>query len=103
MALDLAVAHGEKGDDDGPPVDVVRDDGAVGGRVLPAQEAIKDSPKTATVDVRAAALDQGGRCQHDINLSNFSTLSTPSTFSTFTTLTLCKARGCVHMNMRDVR
>jgi len=60
MTLDLAVAHGEKSDDDGPPVDVVRDDGAVGGRVLPAQEAVEDSPAAAAVDIWAAALNEGG-------------------------------------------
>ena len=34
---------------DGDPVEVVRDDGAIGGAVLPAEERVEDSPAAGAV------------------------------------------------------
>ena len=56
MALDLAVSHDEERDDDADPVQVVRDDRAVGGRVCPAKEGVEEAPAVAAVEGRAAAL-----------------------------------------------
>lgn len=56
VALDLAEAEDEEGADDEEPVHVVRDDGAVGGRVGPAQDGVEETPSAAAVDLGAAAL-----------------------------------------------
>ena len=56
VALDLAEAEDEEGADDEEPVHVVRDDGAVGGRVGPAEDGVEETPSAAAVDLGAAAL-----------------------------------------------
>lgn len=52
VALGLLEAHGGEAGHDKEPIEVVRDDGAVGGRVLPAENGVEDAP---------AAVVGGGR------------------------------------------
>ena len=42
----------------GNPVDVVGDDRAVGGRVVPAEDGVEDTPAAAAVELGAAALEE---------------------------------------------
>lgn len=44
MALGLLEAQRDKHADDKEPVQVVRDDGPVGGRVGPAEDGVEDAP-----------------------------------------------------------
>ena len=60
VALDLAESKDKESADDEDPVQVVRDDGAVGGRVGPAEDGVEETPSAAAVDLRAAALLFGG-------------------------------------------
>lgn len=52
----FAAGHGGEAQGDGDPVEVVRDDGADGGRVLPAEDGVEDAPDAAAVEVGVAAL-----------------------------------------------
>lgn len=52
----LVANHGEEARGDGDPVEVVGDDGADGGRVLPAEDGVEDAPEAASVEVGVAAL-----------------------------------------------
>ena len=56
VSLDLAISHGDKPEHDSDPVDVVRDDRAVRGRVGPSQDGVEETPASASVELRAAAL-----------------------------------------------
>lgn len=51
MTADLAEAHGEEATDDSDPVDVVGNDGAVRGRVVPAKNGVEDAPAAAAVEL----------------------------------------------------
>ena len=53
----LAVPHAGKDDDDAKPVQVVREDRAIGGRVLPAEDGVEDPPAATAVQLRVAAVD----------------------------------------------
>lgn len=56
VPLRLLEAHNHEADDDGDPVAVVGDDGAVGGRVLPAEDRVEDAPSAAAVEFGVAEL-----------------------------------------------
>lgn len=56
MSLHFSVAHEEETDDDNDPVDVVRNDGSVRGRVLPAEDGVEDTPAAASVEFWVAVL-----------------------------------------------
>lgn len=51
------MTHDGKADDDYKPVDVIRDHRAVGCRVCPTEDGIKDTPARAAVQFRVAAVD----------------------------------------------
>ena len=56
MAHSLIVSHHSKANDDCDPVAVVRDDRAVGGRVLPAENGVEDSPSATAIEFWVAEL-----------------------------------------------
>lgn len=56
MACIFLVPHSEKAYDDNKPVQVVRYDGAISGRVLPSKECIEDAPSAATIELWVAKL-----------------------------------------------
>lgn len=51
-------AQDEEADDDEDPVDVVGDDGTVGGRIGPAKDTVQDTPRLRARRFRAAALQK---------------------------------------------
>jgi hypothetical protein len=53
LLLDAKVQEAER---DGDPVQVVREDGADGGRVLPSKDGVENTPEAAAVEVGVAAL-----------------------------------------------
>jgi hypothetical protein len=53
LLLDAQVKEAER---DGDPVQVVGEDGADGGGVLPAKDGVEDAPEAAAVEVGVAAL-----------------------------------------------
>jgi hypothetical protein len=57
MTMDFAVSHGQETQDDCNPVHVIRDDGAVGGRVLPAKHGVEDTPSSTTIELWIAELE----------------------------------------------
>lgn len=56
-SLDLLEAQKNQPGHDEDPVDVVGDDRAVGGRVVPAQDGVEDAPAAAAVQLGIAALE----------------------------------------------
>lgn len=56
VALCLLVAHQDEADNNGNPVDVVGDYGAIGCTVLPAEDGVKDTPSTASVEFGVTVL-----------------------------------------------
>ena len=52
----LVVAHYKEGNNDGNPIEVIREDRAIGCGVLPPEQRVEDSPSSATVDLCIAAL-----------------------------------------------
>jgi hypothetical protein len=56
MPMDFIVPHGQETHDDSNPVYVVRYDGSVGGRVLPAEDGIEDTPSAASIEFWIAKL-----------------------------------------------
>lgn len=52
----LVADHGEEARGDSDPVQVVGDDGADRGGVLPAEDGVEDSPEAAAVEIGVAAL-----------------------------------------------
>ena len=56
MTSALLVEEAADGDDQGEPVDVVGDDGAVGGRVGPAEDSLEDAPAAIVGHIGVAAL-----------------------------------------------
>lgn len=56
MAIFFIVTHGQEDDDYNEPEDIVRNDGSVCGRILPAEDGVKDSPSTTSIDVWVASL-----------------------------------------------
>lgn len=57
--LDLLEAQQEQPRHNADPVDVVRDDGTICGRIIPAKDGIQNSPAAATVELGVAALTRG--------------------------------------------
>jgi hypothetical protein len=55
VAVDFLVSHGEEADNHDKPVKIVRDHGAVRGRVRPTKDCIEYAPTRAVVS-RVAAL-----------------------------------------------
>ena len=51
MALRFLEPHQQEADDHDNPIHVVRDDGAVGCRVLPTEEGVEDTPSSAAVQL----------------------------------------------------
>lgn len=49
--------EGKHAESNSYPIDVVRDNRSNGGRVLPAQDGIEDTPEAATVKIRIATLN----------------------------------------------
>lgn len=49
--------HDEESSNDENPVNVVRDDRTVGGRVVPAEYGVEEAPAAAAVEFWTAALD----------------------------------------------
>lgn len=56
MSRGLAITHEEESQHYKDPVQVVRDDGAVSGRVLPAEDGVEDTPAAASVELWVAEL-----------------------------------------------
>lgn len=67
VALDLPEPHDEEARDDKDPVHVVRDDAAVGRRVVPAKDGIEEAPAAATVQLGTTAL-KGGTSSARVNI-----------------------------------
>jgi hypothetical protein len=61
----LAEAHNEEGGNDKDPVDVVGDNGAVGGRVGPAKDGVEDAPGFGAGRFWAAALESCQDVEND--------------------------------------
>lgn len=57
-------SHRQEGGDDSNPVQIVGDDGAVGGRVVPAEDGVEDAPAAAAVELRTATLPGGRHHQY---------------------------------------
>ena len=57
VATLLEVPHAEEANHYSNPVKVVRDDGAIGRRVSPAEDRIEDAPATSAVDLWTAAIN----------------------------------------------
>lgn len=57
MALDFLVAHGEETEHDADPVQVVGDNRAVGGAVLPTEDGVENTPASTAVELRVCELD----------------------------------------------
>lgn len=55
--------HRQKCGNDKDPVDVVGDDGAVGGCVVPAEDGVEDTPAAAAVELGTATLFEETSCQ----------------------------------------
>lgn len=53
----LVVPHSDEADDDEDPVHVVRDNATISSRVLPPKDSVEDTPATAPVHLRVAAVD----------------------------------------------
>ncbi len=62
MTVDFLVTHEQEAADDGNPVDVVGDDGTVGGAVLPAEDGVEDTPAATTVEFWVAILVKALEC-----------------------------------------
>jgi hypothetical protein len=56
VSLLLIVDHRCVGDDDSNPVEVIREDGSIGGGVLPAEKGVEDAPAAAPVQFGVTAL-----------------------------------------------
>ena len=56
VASVLMVSQKQETDDDREPVQVVRYDGTIGGRVLPSEDCIEYTPSSATIDLWIAEL-----------------------------------------------
>lgn len=56
MAFSLVVAHADDAEDDKDPVQVVRDDGPVCCRILPAEKMVEDAPAAAAVGLGITTL-----------------------------------------------
>ena len=54
--MNFTVSHSQEAQNDRNPVHIVRDDRAVGCRVLPAEDGIEDSPSSPTIELRVAKL-----------------------------------------------
>lgn len=67
MAICLAEPQHQESSDDCDPVDIVRNDGAISGRVVPTKESVKDAPAASTVELRAAALEED-RSEQDLQV-----------------------------------
>lgn len=57
VAVALIVSHANEVQNSGKPINVVGDDGAVGGRVLPAKNGVKDTPATTAIHFRVATIN----------------------------------------------
>jgi hypothetical protein len=58
-AMFLHVSHEKEGYDHRHPVEIVRDDGAISGRVFPSKNSVEDSPATSATEFGATALSNG--------------------------------------------
>ena len=58
MPFLFVIPHRYESDHNHHPVDVVRDDRADGCGILPAEEGVEDTPSSATINCRTAALVQ---------------------------------------------
>lgn len=58
VSFDLSIAHEEEAGDDDNPVQIIRDDGAEGGRILPAKNGVEDAPSTAAIQLWISELNQ---------------------------------------------
>lgn len=56
MAFLFVVQHGEENYDNDEPVEIICDNGAIGCRVLPAEERVENAPSTAAIDLGITAL-----------------------------------------------
>jgi hypothetical protein len=56
VATRLVVTQSQKTDDDSEPIEIIRDDGAIGSRVSPAEDRVEDTPSSAAIDFWVAAL-----------------------------------------------
>lgn len=67
MAVCLTKPQHQKSSNDRDPVDIVRNDGAIGGRVVPTKESVENTPATSTVELRTAALEED-RSENDLQM-----------------------------------
>ncbi len=58
VAFLLVVSHRKEGKNDYEPIQVVRKDGAIGCRILPAEYAVEYAPASTAVELRVAALSR---------------------------------------------
>lgn len=56
VSVILLIGHGRELSDNKDPVQVVRKNGTVCGRVVPAQDGVEDGPASSTIELRVAAL-----------------------------------------------
>lgn len=56
MTMLIIVSHSKESNDDGKPEEVVGDDGAVSGGVLPAEDGVENPPSASSVDIGVTAL-----------------------------------------------
>ena len=56
MPLTFVVPHRQEGYYDADPVQVVRDDGAIGCGVLPSENSVEDTPASSAIDEWATTL-----------------------------------------------
>lgn len=56
VTLDLVESESGEPRHDSDPVNIIRDDGSVGGRVVPTEDCVQKAPAAAAVQLRAAAL-----------------------------------------------
>lgn len=60
VPLCLPEAHEDEGSNDENPVEVIGQDGTVGGSVVPSEDGVEDAPAAAAVEFGGAALWRGG-------------------------------------------
>lgn len=57
--MNFTVSHRQKAQDDDDPVHIIRDDGTISSRILPAEDGVEDSPASASVEFWVTKLEEG--------------------------------------------
>ena len=56
--MHLIISHGQKSQDDSNPVNIIRDNRTVRGRVLPAKDSVENAPSATAVEFGVAKLGE---------------------------------------------